>query len=65
MLVTSLAESCQRLQDLLRDIVSRPEIQGDLAAELDQVFCGLRNYSYFADYQRRELAELCAEMEQL
>lgn len=65
MLVTSLADSRQRLQELLRDIVSRPEIQGDLAAKLDQVFCILRNYAYFVDYQRRELAELCQEMEQL
>ena len=65
MLVTSLAESRLRLQELLREIVSRPEVKGDLAAELDQVFCVLRNYSYFVDYQRRELAELCAEMEQL
>lgn len=65
MLVTSLAESRLRLQQLLRDIVSRPEIQGDLAAELDQVFGVLRNYSYFVDYQRRELAELCQEMDPL
>lgn len=65
MLVTSLADSRQRLQELLRDILSRPEIQGDLAAELDQVFCVLRNYSYFTEYQRHELGELCQEMEQL
>ena len=65
MLVISLSETRQRLQELLRDIVSRPEIQGDLAAELDQVFCVLRNYAYFVDYQRKELGELCQEMEQL
>ena len=65
MLVISLAESRLRLQELLRDIVSRPEIQGDLAAELEQAFCVLRNYSYFVDYQRRELAELYQEMDQL
>lgn len=65
MLVTSLAESRLRIQELLRDIVSRPDVKGDLAAELEQIFGVLRNYSYFVDYQRRELAELCAEMEQL
>ena len=65
MLVISLSETRQRLQELLRDIVSRPEIQGDLAAELDQVFCVLRNYAYFVDYQRKELGELCQEMAQL
>jgi hypothetical protein len=65
MLVRSLSEARQRLQELLREIVRRPEIQGDLAAELDQVFCALRNYAYFVDYQRKELAELCQEMDQL
>ena len=53
------------LQELLREVVKRPEVAGDLAAELDQVFCVLRNYAYFVDYQRRELAELCQEMDQL
>lgn len=65
MLVMPLPEARQRLQNLLRDIVSRPEVKGDLAAELEQVFCVLRNYAYFVDYQRRELAELCQELEQL
>lgn len=65
MLVISLPEARQRLQDLLRNVVSRPEVDGDLAAELEQVFGVLRNYSYFVEYQRRELAELCQEMEQL
>lgn len=65
MLVISLSEARQRLQDLLRDVVSRPEVKGDLAAELEQVFGVLRNYSYFVEYQRRELAELCQEMNQL
>lgn len=65
MLLMPLSEARQRLQDLLRNLISRPEIQGDLAAELEQVFGVLRNYSYFVDYQRRELAELCQEMDQL
>ena len=62
---SSLEDARQRLQELLRDVVSRPEIQGDLAAELEQVFSVLRNYAYFVDYQRKELAELCQEMDQL
>ena len=65
MLVISLPEARQKLQELLRNVVSRPEGDGDLAAELEQVFGVLRNYSYFVEYQRRELAELCQEMEQL
>lgn len=65
MLVISLPEARQKLQELLRNVVSRPEVDGDLAAELEQVFGVLRNYSYFVEYQRRELAELCQEMEQL
>jgi len=65
MLVISLSEARQRLQELLREVVKRPEVAGDLAAELEQVFCVLRNYSYFVDYQRRELTELCQEMDQL
>ena len=65
MLVSSLDEARRRLQELLRDVVSRPEVQGELAAELEQVFSVLRNYAYFVDYQRKELAELCQEMDQL
>lgn len=66
MLVTSsLDDARRRLQELLSAIVSRPEVAGDLAEELTQVFCVLRNYSYFVDYQRKELAELCQEMDQL
>lgn len=61
----TLEQARQRLQALLSDIVKRPEVAGPLAVELDQVFSVLRNYSYFTGYQRRELAELCQEMEQL
>lgn len=60
-----LLEARVRLEELLRDVVQRPEVAGDLADELTQVFSVLRNYSYFVDFQRRELAELCQEMEQL
>lgn len=66
MLVTSsLDDARRRLQELLSAIVSRPEVAGELADELTQVFYVLRNYSYFVDYQRKELAELCQEMDQL
>jgi len=65
MLVISLSEARQRLQELLRDVVNRPEIQGDLAAELEQVFYVLRNYAYFADFQSKELGELCQGLEKL
>ncbi len=61
----TLAQARVRLQELLSDIVKRPEVAGPLATELDQVFCVLRNYAYFCEYQRRELAELCQGMEQL
>lgn len=62
---SSLDEARKRLQELLADIVSRPEVAGDLAEELTQVFYVLRNYAYFVDYQRKELGELCREMERL
>jgi len=67
MLVSStLDDARRRLQELLADMVqNRPEITEDLAAELEQVFSVLRNYAYFVDYQRKELAELCREMDQL
>lgn len=67
MLVSStLDDARRRLQELLTDMVqNRPEITADLAAELEQVFSVLRNYAYFVDYQRRELAELCQEMDRL
>ena len=61
----SLGEARERLQELLREIVNRPEVAGDLAEELSQVFYVLRNYSYFVDYQRKELGELCQKMDQL
>lgn len=54
-----------RLEELLRDVVQRPEVAGDLADELTQIFSVLRNYAYFVDFQRQELAELCREMDQL
>ena len=63
---STLDDARRRLQELLADMVqNRPEITEDLAAELEQVFSVLRNYAYFVDYQRKELAELCREMDQL
>ena len=61
----SLAQAREQLQVLLRDIVRHPNVAGDLANELERVFYVLRNYSYFAEYQRRELDELCQEMDRL
>ena len=58
----SLAQARVRLQELLGDVVKRPEVAGGLAVELEQVFSVLRNYAYFVDYQQRELAELCQDM---
>ena len=57
-----LVEARVRLQELLRDLVQRPEVAGDLADELTQTFYILRNYAYFVDFQRKELNELCREM---
>ncbi len=61
----TLTQARVRLQELLSAIVKRPEVAGSLATELDQVFCVLRNYAYFAEFQRKELAELCQEMDAL
>lgn len=60
-----LVEARLRLEELLRGVVKRPEVAGSLAVELEQVFYVLRNYAYFVDFQRKELAELCREMDQL
>ena len=60
-----LVEARVRLEELLRDVVRRPEVAGDLADELTQTFYVLRNYAYFIDFQRKELNELCQEMDQL
>ena len=60
-----LVEARVRLEELLRDVVRRPEIAGDLADELTQTFYVLRNYAYFMDFQRKELGDLCREMDQL
>lgn len=59
-----LVEARVRLEELLRDILQRPEV-GDLADELYQVFYVLRNYAYFVEFQRKELGELCQEMDRL
>jgi hypothetical protein len=59
-----LVEARVRLEELLRDLLQRPEV-GDLADELTQVFYVLRNYAYFVEFQRKELAELCQEMDRL
>ena len=60
-----LVEARIRLEELLRDIIKRPEVADGLADELTQTFYVLRNYAYFVDFQRKELGELCREMEQL
>ena len=59
-----LVDARVRLEELLRDLLQRPEV-GDLADELSQVFYVLRNYAYFVEFQRKELGELCQEMERL
>jgi len=60
-----LVEARVRLEQLLRSVVQRPEVAGDLADELIQTFYLLRNYAYFVDFQHKELDELCQEMERL
>ena len=60
-----LVEARLRLEELLRDVIKRPEVPGELAQELDSVFSALRNYAYFVDFQRKELGELCQEMDRL
>ena len=60
-----LVEARLRLQELLGDVTRRPEVAGDLAEELTQIFYVLRNYAYFVDFQRKELDELCREMDRL
>ncbi len=60
-----LVEARMQLEELLREVVQRPEVAGDLADELTQTFYVLRNYAYFVDFQRKELGDLCREMNQL
>lgn len=60
-----LVETRLRLEELLRDLLQRPEVAGDLAEELTQAFYVLRNYAYFVEFQRKELGELCQEMDRL
>ena len=60
-----LVEAQVRLEELLRDVVQRPEVAGDLADELTETFYVLRNYAYFVDFQRKELGDLCQEMDRL
>lgn len=60
-----LVEARVRLEELLREVIKRPEVPGSLAVELEQTFYVLRNYAYFVDFQRQELGELCQEMDRL
>ena len=60
-----LVDARVRLEELLRDVIKRPDLPRSLAIELEQVFYVLRNYAYFVDFQRKELAELCLEMDRL
>ena len=60
-----LVEARVRLEELLLDVIKRPDLPRSLAIELEQVFYVLRNYAYFVDFQRKELAELCLEMDRL
>lgn len=60
-----LVDARVRLEELLRDVIKRPEVPRSLAIELEQVFYVLRNYAYFVEFQRKELTELCQELDQL
>ncbi len=60
-----LVEAQVRLEELLREVIRRPEVAGDLADELTRAFYVLRNYAYFVDFQRKELGDLCQEMDRL
>ena len=60
-----LVEARVRLEELLRDVIQRPEVAGDLADELTETFYVLRNYAYFVDFQRKERGDLCQEMDRL
>ncbi|MFN8609161.1 MAG: hypothetical protein U0931_16615 [Vulcanimicrobiota bacterium] len=60
-----LVETRVRLEELLRQVIKRPEVPRSLAIDLEQTFYILRNYAYFVDFQRKELTELCREMDQL
>ena len=60
-----LVEARVRLEELLREVIRRPEVAGDLADELTETFYVLRNYAYFVDFQRKELGDLCQEMDRL
>ena len=60
-----LVEARVRLEELLRDVIQRPEVAGDLAQELEQTFYVLRNYAYFVDFQRKKLVDLCRELDPL
>lgn len=61
----SLPQARVRLQELLREVCRLPQVDAPLVAELEQTFTALRNYSYFVEYQRRQLGELCQGMERL
>jgi hypothetical protein len=65
MLEGSLEQARVRLQELLREVVRLPQVTAPVAAELEQSFTVLLTYAHFADYRRRELTELCQELDRL
>ena len=58
------SQAADRLYNLC-DVLERRQVAGDLADELTQTFYVLRNYAYLLDFQRKELGDLCREIDQL
>lgn len=57
-------ESTQkRLAELLAELVKRPDVPPQMAADLHQVFYALRDHVYHLGYQKRLLDELGAELD--
>lgn len=59
-----MADAGPRLELLLRDVCRRPEM-ADLVPELERIFQSLRDHVFFLDAQKRQLDELCRELEAL
>lgn len=61
----SLEAARKRLGELLSEVVNRPDVAPEMAADLHRVFYALRDHVYYLGYQKRVLDELRAELDSL
>jgi len=60
-----MTTTCGSVDDVACAVCLCPRVPADLAEELRQIYFTLRNHAYYMDYLRRQLVEMCVELERL